>query len=86
MVPEVIVVEEIFTQPKAKVRQASMVSVVTGADAPQPGYPIRLSVEAELVERGIRPPKHDLEDIVQGGNGTVTTDGQTLPEHRTDAQ
>jgi hypothetical protein len=43
-------------------------------------------VDPELVEVGIRPPESDLEDMVQVGDGTVTADEQTSPDHRADAQ
>jgi hypothetical protein len=43
-------------------------------------------MDPELVEVGIRPSESDLEDMVQVGDGTVTGDEQTSPDHRADAQ
>jgi len=86
VVPKVIVVEETLPQSETKVCEAHLVRVVTEADAPQPGYPILFPVDAELVKVGIRPAHGDLEDMMQIGDGMVTADEQTPPDHRTDAE
>jgi hypothetical protein len=86
VIPEVIVIEEMFTQLEAKVCEAHMVWVVTEADASYPGNPILLPVDPKLVEMRVGPSHGHLEDIMQVGDGTVTTDKQTAPDHWADAQ
>jgi hypothetical protein len=85
-VPKIIVVEETFTQPEAKVCKAHLMRVVTEADASDLGNAVLFPVDAELVEVGIGPAHRHLEDMVQIGDGAVTTDEQTTPDHRADAE
>jgi hypothetical protein len=60
VVPKVIVVEETFTQPEAKVCKAHLMGVVTEADASDLGNSVLFPVDAKLVEVGIGPPESDL--------------------------
>jgi hypothetical protein len=85
-VPEVIIIEELFAQPEAKVNEAHPVGVVTEADASYPGNPVLLPVDPKLVEVSIGPPHGDLKDMVQVGNDAVTTDQQPAPDHRAEAE
>jgi hypothetical protein len=73
-------------QPEVKVCEVHLVGVVTEADASYLGNSVLFPLDAELVEVGTGPAYSDLEGIVQVGNGAVTTDQQTTPDHRADAE
>jgi hypothetical protein len=86
VVPQVIVGAATRTQPETKVCEAHLVRMVTAADAPQPGSPLLCPVDAALVTVGIRPAHGELQAMMPIGDGMVTADEQTPPDHRTDAE
>src|SRR5262249_20751905 len=83
-VPEVILVQESFSEPEMKVRKPDLVRVIGKPHAPRLRNAVTLATDNELVQVIAFPAHHNLEDIVQIGNGAIAADQKAPPDERTD--
>jgi hypothetical protein len=76
---------EALTAVQAQGRQPYLTQVGIEAGATEPHTPICLAMDLEAVQMHVAPGEHDLQRVVEGGQGHVATDKQATPDQRANA-
>ena len=84
-VGEVILIQEAFTDSKAKVGQAYVSGIVTEPDPAIMPDAVLTAVDDEAVQVLVGPPKRELEGGVEISDRAVTANEQAAPDQWADA-
>jgi hypothetical protein len=83
-VPKIILIEESLAEPKAKVGEANLGWIMGKPHTTRLRDAVVSPPDDELGEMVAFPAHHNLEDIVQVGNGAVAADQEAPPNRWTD--